>query len=291
MEKMEETTLTRHAYLIIAHNQPHLLQLLVSLLDDERNDIFILLDAKSRDERLRNITVKRSRLTYVPSIAIWWGEVSQIESELVLFDSAFRQGPYRYYHLLSGQDLPLKSQDEIHHFFDSQQGAVFMEAGAKDEWIGKRLRKHYFHNYKHEQRRTWWQEVQRFLQRQLLSLQKRLLPEPRIDWLPQLAMGSNWVSLPQEAVAYVLERRQQIERSFKHSFCCDEVFLQSVLWNSPFFPAITNNNLRYIDWNRGKPYTFQYEDLAELEQSGKLFARKFSEADERLMQYFEQKVY
>ena len=29
----------KHAYLIIAHNQPELLKKLVELLDDERNDI------------------------------------------------------------------------------------------------------------------------------------------------------------------------------------------------------------------------------------------------------------
>lgn len=35
------------AYLIIAHNEPLILKTLISLIDDVRNDIFILIDKKS----------------------------------------------------------------------------------------------------------------------------------------------------------------------------------------------------------------------------------------------------
>lgn len=37
----------RHAYLIIAHDQPELLQILISLIDDVRNDIFITIDSRT----------------------------------------------------------------------------------------------------------------------------------------------------------------------------------------------------------------------------------------------------
>lgn len=39
-------TVPKHAYLIIAHNEFDLLQKLISVLDDERNDIFIHIDKK-----------------------------------------------------------------------------------------------------------------------------------------------------------------------------------------------------------------------------------------------------
>ena len=46
-----------------------------------------------------------------------WGQVSIVRAELLLFSAALQQkSPYAYYHLLSGVDLPLKSQDEIHAF-------------------------------------------------------------------------------------------------------------------------------------------------------------------------------
>jgi len=42
--------------------------------------------------------------------------------------------------------------------------------------------------------------------------------------------------------------------------------------------------LRYIDWDRGSPYTFTIEDFNVLIDSNKLWARKFSELkDEKIV--------
>lgn len=40
--------MSRHAYLIMAHNEPDILNKLLLLLDDERNDIFIHYDKKCK---------------------------------------------------------------------------------------------------------------------------------------------------------------------------------------------------------------------------------------------------
>ena len=39
----------KHAFLIIAHNKFNQLQLLLNLLDDERNDIYVHIDKKVKD--------------------------------------------------------------------------------------------------------------------------------------------------------------------------------------------------------------------------------------------------
>ena len=44
-----------------------------------------------------------------------WGDISVVKAELLLLETASMKGPYDYYHLLSGVDLPIKSQDYIHH--------------------------------------------------------------------------------------------------------------------------------------------------------------------------------
>lgn len=43
-----------HAYMIIAHRQFDLLAKLITALDDERNDIFVHIDAKVRDFDFEN---------------------------------------------------------------------------------------------------------------------------------------------------------------------------------------------------------------------------------------------
>ena len=47
--------------------------------------------------------------------------------------------------------------------------------------------------------------------------------------------------------------------------------------NSKFSDTFTNDSLRCIDWERGKPYTYRLEDYDLIMESDKLFARKFSE--------------
>lgn len=46
-----------------------------------------------------------------------------------------------------------------------------------------------------------------------------------------------------------------------HSLCADEIFLQTIAMMSPYKNNIVNDSLRYVDWNRGNPYTFRNEDF------------------------------
>jgi hypothetical protein len=70
------------------------------------------------------------------------------------------------------------------------------------------------------------------------------------------------------------------------TLCCDELFLQTILLNSPFsadryineFDSDPHQTMRLIDWNRGAPYIYRLSDFEELMDSGCLFARKFDTA-------------
>ena len=41
----------KHAYLIMAHNNPYILKKLLNLIDDKRNDIYLHIDKKSKCTR------------------------------------------------------------------------------------------------------------------------------------------------------------------------------------------------------------------------------------------------
>lgn len=55
----------KHAYLILAHSEPEILGVLVSLLDDERNDIFINIDKKSNIIDFSGVKTARSNLFFL----------------------------------------------------------------------------------------------------------------------------------------------------------------------------------------------------------------------------------
>lgn len=88
------------------------------MLDDSRNDIYLHLDKKWKLNLLDVYIPKRAKLFFMKKrMDIRWGDISLIKLEFKLFQMAYENGPYLYYHLLSGVDLPIKSQDYIHEFF------------------------------------------------------------------------------------------------------------------------------------------------------------------------------
>jgi len=82
-----------------------------------------------------------------------------------------------------------------------------------------------------------------------------------------------------------VSKESEIREMYAHTKCCDEVFLQTLVVNSPFRERLANpamdggaeGFMRHIDWNRGAPYTFREGDFEELMASPCMFARKFDE--------------
>jgi hypothetical protein len=64
---------------------------------------------------------------------------------------------------------------------------------------------------------------------------------------------------------------------FRFTKSADEIFLPTVLLNSPFKGQIVNDDLRYVDWssNDCTPRILRCADVPKLAASPKLFARKF----------------
>lgn len=118
----------RHAYLIAAHDNYYVLEQLMRLLDDPRNDIYLHVDAKARDfdpSRFGRLC-RHSSATLLPRMKVYWGDYSQVESVLRMLTVALNKNAnYAYLHVLSGADLPLKSADHIHQFFAEHAGDEF----------------------------------------------------------------------------------------------------------------------------------------------------------------------
>lgn len=291
--------MNRHAYLIMAHSHFDFLKELLLCLDDRRNDIYLHIDQKAGSFDFAGFSqlLSQSGLFFTERLSVSWGGYSQIACELLLLktaagrkecslktpgavQSAGRPGPYAYYHLLSGSDLPLKSQDEIHAFFEKHKGAEFI---AFDRDISRQTRErislwHFF--------RESSSPLAEPADHALTVLQRLL----RVDRLKgsgiQLRKGPNWFSITDELARYILDREDYIHSHFSHSVCADELFLQTLAAASPFRENIFDEegktgsmaNLRYVDWERGNgnsPYTFQKNDRELLLGLPHLFARKF----------------
>ena len=273
-----------HAYMIIAHNQFELLEKLIKALDDERNDIFVHIDAKVKNfdfEHFKTVC-RKSRLVFTDKrINVTWGDYSQVETEMLLLKTAINYetstNEYSYFHLISGCDLPIKSNDYIHSFLEENKGKEFIHfTDINDNTVAK-SRIQYYHFFRKSRNL-----VNKILSQILLKPQQILgvnrLKNKRIT----AQKGCNWFTVTGDFARYVVDRMDEYKNVFKYSYCGDEVFIQTVFVNSPFkenlFMEKSNDHyacLRLIDWNRCKPYVWRNEDYELISQSPCLFARKF----------------
>lgn len=272
----------RHAYLIMAHNQFELLEQLLSLLDDEENDIYLHIDRKviSFPREALAQRVKKSGLFYLPRAKVNWGAYSQIACEMQIFRYMTEQVKerYQYYHLLSGVDLPLKSQREIHAFFDLHDGREFVTINPyQAEEKRYRFRAKYYFPFQERIGAARQKGKQARLLHALAAAclfgQKKL----HIDRCKgkKVYMGANWINITRPCLEYLVSREKEIRRQYRMTLCADELFVQNILLDSPFREKLWTEPIRCIDWERGEPYVFRKEDFHLLMDSGFLWARKF----------------
>lgn len=290
----------KHAYLIIAHNQIELLKCLLKALDYAHNDIYLHLDKKMQDVDIPALKaqVKLSNLFVLSHrLDVKWGDYSQIECELALLTEATKR-EYAYYHLLSGVDFPLASQQKIHQFFAEHPGTEYVHFDGEkiDKAVKKRISKYHFRVKRQDQKTV----LDKILGGLSMGLQFAV-DRTRATGM-EFQKGANWFSITDSLARYIVSQKPLIQRLFCYSLCADEMFVQTLVHNSPYRQRLVGNNycdnyeniLYCIDWNRGNPYEYTEDDYEFLINSGMLFARKFnweksSGVVERLLEFIHSK--
>lgn len=289
----------KQAYLIMAHNKIEQLKFLLSLLDYEKHDIFVLFDKKATiTEKQKNELIQivsKSSAFFTREIPIYWGDYSQIEAELELFETAAKQEQYSMYHLLSGVDLPLDTAENIYNFFDSRKEYNFLTMVSDELFIRNKVyeRVAFKTMLPHLTVRT----VNNNFLRSVLKIYRKFEVELqrifKVDYFKkfnlELKYASNWCSLNKEAVDILLEEKRLIATIFKNTKVNDELFIPTILQKHQLLNTVysiepTNDkptdfqgNLRYINWWDGSPYTWtdSSDDIDQLKR-GKALGHKFS---------------
>ena len=249
----------RHAWLILTHGNFEILEKQLRFLDSENADFYIHADAKAAfdPERFRAVPEK-SRVTFVKRHRISWGHFAMVEAELELLRAAVVPGGYDYYHLLSGVDVPVKTRAYIENYFTRAPGRNYVSFLSPEISRTDLYRVRFYY-----------------------PLQRYNIRKPGYVF----QKGANWFSITHALAQYLLEKESEIREFFSDTYCPDEMFVQTEIVNSPFRDTLPEHAfendyascLRYIDWQRGNPYTFTDADLDELLAAPEtaLFARKF----------------
>ena len=199
-----------------------------------------------------------------------------IRAELALFKAALNKGSYRYLHLISGHDFPIKSQDFIHQFCEQHDGVEFVHT-VKDSKVYGRCR-YYWLFRELPTENIVIRTFKKCLCRGLLYIQRAIEFNRFRDFcLDSIHYGSQWCSITNDFARYIVANERFIKQHFRFTNCCDEIYKQTLLHLSPFKNNVSSDmsNCRLIRFDGIHPVIFDHTNEEELKNSPMLFARKF----------------
>jgi hypothetical protein len=289
------------AYLVLAHNNPGVLERAVAALSSDNCDFFIHIDRKSDLQQFSAIRGENVHFSE-DRLPLYWGEFSLVRATLLLLRDALasRRTP-DYCVLMSGTDFPLRSGRYVQKFLaanesDVNKGLEFINV-VKVPAPGKPLSRINTLRFprsqpvRHLAGRAWAK----------LGLPERDYRNYLGDLEPY--SGSQWWALSREACEYILEfieRNPRFVKFFENVFAADESFFHTILANSPFQSRI-RRNLVYEDWSAegahpamiGERHVAFFQQRNEVRvhdvygEGETLFARKFSDANLGLVRQIE----
>lgn len=216
-------------------------------------------------------------------VSVEWAQISMVTATINLVEEAHRHGKYDYYWLISGQDWPLYSADEIVNFFKNHDGENFIQY-----WDSKNYGNHLQNNLdKRNQiyfplwmigRRLWqkvvkrgWVELTGGYNRTWKSFMRKQL---QIEFY----FGSQWWALNRKTVDWLvgyLHEHKGYYEFYRNSVCPDESFFQTLVMRSPYADDKTEY-LTYLQFPKGanSPDILTEDDLQRARESKYLIMRK-----------------
>lgn len=262
----------RVAHLVITYTNPLQTERMIRRMQHPGFDFYIHVDKKidinshAFLEKIPNVYLIKDRVNVI------WAGYNTVEATLRSVKEIFRSGKhYDYIHLMSGQDYPIKSPDEIHDFFSANKGKEFMEFAHFDQWAEEsypRIREYHLTNFRFPGRYYFQWAMNKFL------------PVRKAPLSMEFYGSSMFWALTGDCLKYIvelLEKNAKLRRFMQFTWGSDEFIFQTLVLNSAFKKNVINDNLLFLDREKGAahPNILTFNHLQRMVQSSKFFARKF----------------
>ncbi|MDF4188125.1 beta-1,6-N-acetylglucosaminyltransferase [Ligilactobacillus salivarius] len=271
------------AILILAHKNVQQVVELSRKLNSNFN-VYIHFDKKmTLDDNCLKF-LENENIRYISQEDVKWGSWSIVRATIALMNLALSDKDNRYFHLISGQDWPIINSQEIYDFFEDKN-SIYMERYSAD-----RVKKSheeiinwqkYYYYYDVINRRKLYGKIFHRLTMKLQGLLK-INKFKKLKINLDIYAGSQWGSLPRDAVEFALDyldSHENVYKMFETGFCSDEFWLPTILANSSKFRnRYENYNYHFIKWTEqhgSYPAILDENNFIELRQSKAFFARKF----------------
>ncbi|MFR0771329.1 MAG: beta-1,6-N-acetylglucosaminyltransferase, partial [Limosilactobacillus pontis] len=271
------------AVLILAHKNINQVIELVERLS-MTFEIYIHFDRKVTLNEDQKNSLDKAKVNYFSKYDVKWGSYSIVRATVEMMKMALKNPEIEYFHLISGQDWPLKDPKEIYKEFEDDN-KIYMnywraldmrKTGEPEIWWAK-----YYFNYDQVNRRTTFGK----LYHRLLLISQTVLRVNKLkkyNVSPQeIYAGQEWVDIPRGALSYAIdyyEKHSELQKIFSTSFCSDEMWLQTILCNSPKYRLRIDKNIHrfieLIEKHGSRPAILDEDDFTKIKQGNYWWGRK-----------------
>ena len=258
---------------------------LVRRLDGPQTGFVFHIDAAVDDAtvaRFRAALPALNEVRFAERVRSRWATFQGAVAVFHCIDAALGMDPFDRYVLISGQDYPIASRARMNAFFRRHPDTEFMEAAPID--VADENAPGASPHYRFARYHLWF------------GARRKAIPLLR-KRAPPIALfhGSTWWALTHDALRYLaLQFRvnHAARRYFRHAFFVEEAYIQSLLMSSPFATRVARRSVVHDEWTPTSgphPKVLTVADLAVLQESPRLFARKFDdEVDAAVMDVLDQ---
>lgn len=271
-----------HAIIILAHGDMANLKALIDYFYSQCY-VFVHIDKKSRisAEEIKSIKGMVNVVEVYNHMDIHWGGNSMLNCELFLLREASARCDATYFHIMSGEDYPIRPLGQFLKCFEDGYPMNYLSCVHLPHPLWQEntfSRFQYFYPYD-------WGKDERYpmIVRKAIALQNRIGFKRRIpDSVPHLYGGSQWMSITREAVKMLLrytKEHKSLYRSMFMIFAPDEIYIQTVLCNLLDKQLVGEHNMRFIRWkmeNGSCPAVLSTEHFFHIVTCNKLVARKLA---------------
>jgi len=305
-------------YIILGHKNPNQISRLVNQLSTSNTNFYIHIDKSTsllpfitELENYNNVYL----LDDDKRISVGWGDISMIIATLICLKKIVSDEREGYCVMLSGQDYPIKNSKYIEDYFEKYNGQNFIDGSPipYKYWDENGMPRILYYNFHIDLKSRITLTIpsiynKAFYSKNTLRGIKRLLRTNNRYKLVRVFKkrgfpkyvkpyaGSQWWALPINTIKFILtfiERNPSYLSYHKYTHIPDEIFFPSIVFSNfdqnQIMPHIT-----YVDWSKSEgpyPTIFELNDFNKLNNSSKLFARKFDyEFDKSIFDKIDEKL-
>ena len=289
------------AYICLCHADPAFIARAAKTLQYEDDGFFIHVDHKQDEAPFRAACKELPHVRFVEDpVDNYWGGFNSIIATMRTFKLALATGDYDRFVILQGQDYPLFSPKEIHNFFEAHPHTEFCK--AKNISTSKK-KKDYMKCCG-----FWLMDMKRafpmicvrglFHKFNLLGIKYRPAVFRGKNEIWQIYHGQAHFAITRDCAQYVLnvfETNHAYNRYMKHRFPPDEIYIHTIIHNSPFKENVSKDviirrsgertllNLTYFEYPYYVAVFTEKEDYHWLKETGCLFVRKVNSGSPALL--------